>query len=180
MKGPSSNAKAPIEAVEVRNGQVEDGIFWWWTRSVEGHKPLVRSRAVVVGFITTQVAEGIFRETEGGGKRSHRKPNTMVIRGESASGLPVPSAVERRSDPSPSRAFYPPVARHWKFIELPSPLSTSPHPLPQSPSFSLSHPSMLSWLDRRQAFRYLNNPPIRLSLGVGMISRIYSPSTYEE
>ncbi|KAL0129442.1 hypothetical protein PUN28_001605 [Cardiocondyla obscurior] len=45
---------------------------------------LVRSRAVVVGFIMTQVAEEISAEWKGQ-KRSHRKPNTMVIRGESAS-----------------------------------------------------------------------------------------------
>lgn len=80
-----------------------------------------------------------FSAKRGGEERSHRKPNTMVIRGESASALPVPSAVERRSDPvtpASSRAFYPPVARHWKFIELPSPLSTSSTPPPSF--FSLS------------------------------------------
>lgn len=108
-----------------------------------------------------------------GEERSHRKPNTMVIRSESASGLPVPSAVKRRSRPLPRllSASCQALKIYWTPISAIQPLLRH---------FFLSHPSTLSWLDRRQAFRYLNNPPIRLSLGVGMILRIYSPSTYEE
>lgn len=172
-----------IKATEVKNSKIEDGIFCRRTISVEGHKPLYIARKGA--FIITLPSDGENfprdgREGEREGnerKRSHRKPNTMVIRGESAWVLRgyqfhPPSTEDPIQPPSPSLLLsYPPVARHWKFIEL----SHLHHP-----PFGFSHPPTLSWLDRRQAFRYLNNPPIRLSSGVGMISRIYSPSTYEE
>lgn len=76
-----------------------------------------------------------FSAKRGRGKRSHRKPNTMVIRGESASGLPVPSAVERRSDPVPPA----PSIRQLPGIEnlLSSHLRYPPHPHP--PLSNLRH-----------------------------------------
>ena len=44
MKDPSSDAEGTIEATEVRNSKVEDGIFCWRTRSVGGHKLLYVAR----------------------------------------------------------------------------------------------------------------------------------------
>lgn len=152
-------------------------------RSVVGHKPLVRPRTEMVGFITTQVTEGIFRGATEGERGSHRKPNTMVIRGWVC--FRVTSSIRRRkkirSSRPPSSSVLSASCQALKIYWTPLPAIPPPPFLSLSVSLSLSLTlPTLSWLDRRQAFRYLNNPPIRLSSGVGMISRIYSPSTYEE
>jgi len=131
-----------------------------------------------------------FSARRGGEKRSHRKPNTMVISGWVCFG--VTSSIRRRKKIRPSSPSTSSIRQLPGIENLLNSLLRCLPPchlllcqnflsLSLSLSFSLSLSScQLSWLDRRQAFRYLNNPPIRLSLRVGMISQIYSPSTYEE
>lgn len=121
--------------------------YFRWTISVEGHKSLYIARKGA--FIITLPSDWEnFRETEGRErkenerKRSHRKPNTMVIRGESAWVLRgyqfhPPSTEDPIQPPSPSLSpSYPPVARHWKFIELSQPPPPSLR-FPSSPRRSL-------------------------------------------
>lgn len=137
-----------IEATEVRNSKIEDGIFCRWMISVGGHKLLYI--ACKGAFIITLPGDGENfprdeREGEKGNgrKRSHRKPNTMVIRGESAWVLRgyqfhPPSTEDPIQPPSPSLLpSYPPVARHWKFIELSQPPPPSLR-FPLNPSLSWS------------------------------------------